>query len=492
MHQAPITRRATGAVWWSTLEITARYGVQFFVVLLLARLLAPSDFGLIAILLVFISIGTLLIDSGFSTALIQRQKTTADDEATVFWFTVGMSMLLFGTLWFSAPAIALFFEQPLLTPLLHLVAWILPISALSSVPDAILTQKLQFKARTKAQLISAIFSALVTITLAWRGFGVWSLAWQAVTAAATRGALLWLYSGWAPTGQFRKTSFHSLFGFGGYMLLSSLLDTLTIRLQSVLIGKLFDTRSLGYYTIAQSVQSAPTSIFGGILNRVGLPVFASVTNEPAKLAGALRLSIRVTLFIFIPCMVGIALIAKPLLEFFYGQRWGEAAPILTLLALSSAFWPLHVLNLSALSAQGHSNLFFRLEVMKKVIAITLILAFSTGGPVAIAGSVLISSLLGIFINTKYSGKLLGYGLKAQLIDLLPTIGLTALAAPVGWAILHWTTPGLFHLCVAVIATMATYIGAAIYFRNAALSEIVSLVQGFMDRSAPATFNPTKT
>lgn len=480
-----LTHRAVGAAWWSALEISARYGVQFVVVLALARLLSPGDFGLIAMLLVFTSIGTILVDAGFGTALIQRQTTSPDDETTVFWLNTAIGMTLFAALWFGAPAIAGFYGQPALVPLTRLVAFVLPISALSAVPDATLTQQLAFKARAKAQVAGALCSALIALVLAWSGYGVWSLAWQAITAAGVRAAMLWIYSGWRPIGRFRWASFHSLVGFGGYMLLSSLLDAISLRLQSLLIGVMFEPRALGYYTLAQSAQSAPTSFMGAILNRVGLPVFAAVGSNPAKLAAALRLSLRAALFIFVPCMTGMALMAGPLIELLYGQRWNAAAPILTLLALSSAFWPLHVLNLAALSAQGHSRRFFLLEVVKKLVAIGLILTFSSGGPTAIAGAVLVSSAFGVVVNTWYSGKLLDYGLVAQMRDQLPTLTLVAFAALTGWALLHWTIPSLGHTIAAILAAAAVYLGLAAVTGNQALKDLSSLARTFFSSPNPA-------
>lgn len=482
MPNTPLTRRAINATWWSTLEISARYGVQFLVVTILARLLAPADFGLIAMVLVFTSIGTLLVDSGFSTSLIQRQRTTADDETTMFWFTAGMSIFVSAVLWLSAPWIARFYSQPILTPLMRLLMWILPLSAICSVPDAKLTQQLKFRDRAKAQIIAACGSALVAITLAWSGYGVWSLVWQSITAVAIRSILVWQYSGWRPIGRFRISSFRDLFDFGGYMLLSGLLDTAFLRLQSLLIGKLFDARQLGYYSLAQNAQNAPTTLIGAVMNRVGLPLFSSVADQPAKLVGALRLSLRVALFVFVPCMIGIALAARPLIEILYGRRWAEAAPILTLLALSAAFWPLHVLNLAALNAQGHSNLFFRLELIKKTFGIILILACSPGGVIAIAGAVMTSSLIGVIVNTWYTGKLLGYTFWSQMMDQRNTFLLTMLAAGVGWAILHWNRPGIAATIAAFSASACTYLVVAWTSRDPTLKDIILLFSSARARS----------
>jgi len=469
-----ITKRAADATWWSTLEITARYSVQFVVMIVLARLLSPAEFGLFAMLLVFTSIAALLVDSGFGTALVQRQRTTDDDETTVFLFTIGISAVVAAILWLTAPAIAQFYSEPAVTPLLRLSLFALPLGALASVPDALLTQRLDFASRTKAEIVASLCSGVVAVVLAWRGFGVWALAWQAIVAIGVRALLLWAYSGWRPRGRFNESSFRGLLGFGSYMLMANLLNTLSTSLQSLLIGRLFDASALGYYTLAQNTQQAPASFVSGILNRVGLPVFSTVADQPKKLTGALKLSLRVAIFLFVPCMVGIAVIAKPLIITLFGERWAPAAPLLSILSLSTALWPLHVLNLTAISAQGRSDLFFRLEVLKRIVSICLILLFSPGGPIAIAWAVLASSLFAVAANTWYSGKLLGYGALAQLRDQRGTLTLSALAALPGWAVLHWTVPSIPSMAFAVAVAAATYLVGAIVGRHAALADIVGL------------------
>lgn len=468
--------RAANAAWWSTLEILARYGVQFVVMVVLARLLTPDDFGLIAMLLVFTSIGTLLVDSGFGAALIQRQQTTADDETTVFVFTMIVGVATALVLALSAPAIAVFFGQPKLIDLTRFMALVLPLGAFGAVPDALLTMKLDFKARARAEVTSSLCSGVVAIALALRGFGVWSLAWQGIVSIGVRGLLLWVYSGWRPRGYYRGASFRRLFGFGGYMLLSSLLNTVAVRLQSLMIGKLFDSSALGYYTLAQSTQSAPASFMGQVLNRVGLPVFSSIAHDREKLVVALRLSLRMAIFLFLPCMVGIAVIARPLMELLYGSRWSSAAPILSVLALGAALWPVHVLNLAAISAQGRSDLFFRLEIIKQLSGIFLILLFAQWGTLAIAWSVLAAGLISAGLNTYYSKRLLGYGWLSQLTDQWQTLILSAVAAATGWAILHWNKPDTLVMLAAILASAMTYLLLAVLTKNTALRELISVVR----------------
>jgi len=351
----------------------------------------------------------------------------------------------------------------------------LPLGALAAVPDALLTMRLDFRARARAEVIASLCSGIAAIALAWQGFGVWSLAWQGIIAIGVRAVLLWAYSGWRPLGRYRRASFRSLFGFGGYMLLSNLLDVIATRLQSLLIGRLFDSRILGYYTLAQNTQQAPASFMGGILNRVGLPVLSTIAQQPAKLRGALRLSLRAAMFLFVPCMVGIAVVAEPLVSTLYGPRWVPAAPVLSILAISTSLWPMHVLNLAAISAQGRSDLFFKLTVIKTVVGMGLVVVCSPGGPLAIAFGVLVASVFSVVVNVYYSKKMLDFGLLAQFADQRGTIVLSALAALGGWLVLH-ATRDAGGMILAILVAIIIYLGGAWISGQKALEDLVSLLR----------------
>jgi len=480
-----IERRAASAAWWSTVETLARAGAQFVVMVTLARLLAPEDFGLIAMPLIFTSVGALLVDSGFGVALIQRQQTTADDETTVFIFTVAAGALAAVVLAIAAPAIATFFHEPRLVDLTRAMALILPLGAFAAVPDALLTMRLGFKERARAEVIASTCAGIGAIVLALRGFGVWSLAWQGLASVAIRGAMLWRYSGWRPRGRYRAASFRSLFGFGGYLLLTALLNAVAMRMQILWIGKLFSAREVGYYTLAQNTQQAPASLIGSILNRVGLPVFSAIAADREKLLGAFRASLRMSMFLFVPCMVGIALGARPLIELLYGSRWSSAAPILSILAASAAMWPIHVLNLAVIGAQGRSDLLLRVELIKQTAAITLIAAVAHWGPLAIAWGVLASGFFGLTVNTHYTKVLLGYGAMAQLSDQSATLMLSAIAAVVGWITLHWAPPGLVGMFAAIAASAGVYVLLAVLTRNRALTGLQSVMRASLARNADA-------
>lgn len=464
------------AVFWSAVEIAARYLTQAAVTLILARLLTPDDFGLIALLVVFTSLGSLLTDAGFGSALIQRREIDADDETTVFIFNLGAGVVMAGLLWLGAGAIGRYFSQSELAALTRVAAFAIPLGALGAVPDALLTKRLNFLSRTQAQLIASFGSGSLAVFLAWRGFGAWSLVWQGIAASVLRSCSLWFFSGWRPCGIFRVASFRSLFGFGGYTLLGNLLYAISGRLQSAIIGKLFDARSLGYYTLAQSVPDAPMSLMGALLGRLGLPVFSTMSDHPDKLRDALRVSLRLSMFLFIPCMFGIALVARPLVVTLYGDKWSPAVPAVSLLAIASSIYPLHVLNLSVLNAQGRSDRSFRLEAIKNSSIVVLTLLAAPFGPNGIAGAMIVAGALCAFINTWYTQKTLGFGLVSQLLDQKDTILLTVLASIPAWCVLHWNALGVLPTIAAIAVAVLVYLGGAMMSHHPALNDLVGVLR----------------
>lgn len=474
-----LSQRTSRATFWSAAEILARYGVQTVVTILLARLLTPSDFGLLAMLLVFVAVGSMLTDAGFGTALIQRPSVTANDETTVFLFSNCVGLLSAVILYFSAPSIAAFYHQPALVALTHSIAWILPLGALGAVPEALLSKRMDFRARAQVQVLASLVSGGLAIVMALRGLGVWSLVAQALVASGSRSILLLITARWLPRGQFSLESFRALFRFGGFMLLASSLNTISSRLQSLLIGRLFDASSLGFFTLAQNASQVPTSLVGAVLGRVGLPVFSTMSDQPQKLRTALQLSLQVSMFVFFPCMAGIALIAAPLIETFYGIRWVAAAPMLSLLALAGAMWPLHILNLAALSAQGRSDRFLILELWKSVAGILLIVLAAHFGLIAIAAASLAASLWSAVINSWYSKKMLNYGILEQLGDQKIVFLLTTLAVATAWCVLHWMRPGIGSTIIAIAGAGCVYLGGAAAIRYPAWISLLEILRDIL-------------
>jgi O-antigen/teichoic acid export membrane protein len=474
-------RRATYAVWWSALEIGTRYGMQFVITMILARLLTPADFGLMAMLLVFITFATLLVEGGLGTALVQKQTTTDNEEASVFAVNLAAGLVLALAMWVLAPMIARFYSQQTLLPLLRAMVWLLPLGAIATVPNALLTQRLDFRRRAGAELVASIGSGAVALWLAWRGHGVWSLAWQSLSGAVLRACMLWWLSGWRPRGRFDQIAFRGMFRFGGCLLLANVLSVGALRLQALLLGRLFDARTLGAYAMAQDTQQAPTQLATSLLNRVGLPMFASVAQQPAKLAGALRLSLRLSMFVFVPCMAGIAVTATPLVRLLYGPQWSDVAPLLSILALAATFWPLHVLNLAALGALGRSDLILKLEIAKALVTVPLVLVAGPFGSTAMAWAALSASLACVWINTRYSHRLLDCGLRVQLREMAPTLLLTLAAAAAARLAMGFAGSSPWSLGLVITVSAATYATTAAAFRlqawRDALDFLRTLVSG---------------
>lgn len=435
-----LTHKSLTAVFWSGADVLIRQGLQFFVSILLARLLLPEDFGVIAMLYVFIGVAAVFVDSGFSSALIQHQDTTITDESTVFFFNLGMGAMAAIVLCVTAPWIAMFFESPILKSLSYVMALNLFIGTLGSIHSTLLTKALNFKVIMKVGSVATLFSGLLAVVLAWRGFGVWSLALQTLASSLITVALLWWWHPWRPRWEFNQYSLRRLFRFGSFMMLSGLLNMLYTQMYALLIGKLFSARDLGFYTRAENTKNLPVSVLTGVLNRVAFPVFSTIATDSDRLVRGLRKVIIIIMLLNIPVMLGLAVVAEPLVVTLFGAKWLPSVPFLQVLCLGGVLWPLHALNLNVLMAQGRSDLFFRLEIIKKCIGIPLIVLASLHSVMAIAWCQVLIGVFAFFINAHYSGVLLGYGPWRQLREIMP-FGLVAMvmAVIVGLTgqLLHW-------------------------------------------------------
>ena len=479
-----LKRRAFVATLWSGGDIVLRQGLQFSVTIMLARLLSPADFGIVAMLALFTGVASVLMDGGFSAALIQRQGVDHADESTVFWCNLGIAILLALVLFLAAPAIAYFYRTPVLVPLTRLMALVVVLGALGAIHSTLLTKQLDFRTQAKAGVVAALVSGIVAIAMAWRGYGVWALAVQAVAMAAVMTAMLWWLHAWRPAWKFSRASVRNLFGFGGYHLGSSLLEVLYARFYTLLVGRLFGARDLGLYNNAETTRQMPAGFFGSLLARVALPMFSSAAHDTAVLRRGVQLSIRGIMLVSTPVMLGIAALAEPLVLLLFGRQWLPAVSILRVLCLAGVLYPLHAINLQALMAQGHSRLMFRLELAKKAIGIVLILAGAWFGVMGIAWSQVAFSVVALAINTGYTRKLIGYGATAQLRDLAPSL----LAAILMSGVIHvtsrfWSAPPWLELGVLVPVGMLVYLALVWRSRMDAFSEVMALLRSARSRDA---------
>jgi teichuronic acid exporter len=454
-----------------------RKGLQFFVSILLARLLMPEDFGVIAMLYVFISLAGVFIDSGFSSALIQRQGITHTDESTVFFFNLCMAAFASFTLCLFAPWIAGFFGLPVLQSLTYVMALNLLIGAFGSIHNTLLNKALDFKTIAKVGVVASSVSGLFAIAMAWWGFGVWSLALQTLLSSLISVAFLWRWHQWRPRWEFSLVSLRSLFRFGGYMMLSGVLDTLYTQLYAVLIGKLFSARELGYYARADSTQQLPVAVLTSVLNRVAFPIFSEAAVDPARLKMGVRKILVTIMLLNIPVMLGLAVLAEQLIVTLFGVKWLPSVPFLQVLCLGGVIWPLHVINLNALMAQGRSDLFFRIEMIKKAVGLPLIVLASWHSVLAIAWIVVLQGVFAFFINAHYSRVLLGYGAWQQLRDTLPYFGVgLTMALSIWWGSQVMDLSPVVELAVLSVAGAVLYFVSCHFLRLAAFKEIVEIAK----------------
>ncbi len=414
-----LKQKTIDGLFWSFIDNISSRGITFIIGIILARLLEPSEFGLIGLITVFIAISSTFINSGFSAALIRKTDCTNKDYSTVFYFNLATGICFYLLLSVFSPAISRFFKEPLLNPLIKVLGIVLIIDSLTIIQRTILTKRVNFKLQTKISVISAIVSGIVGIIMALRGFGVWSLAGKQICQQALNSFLLWFWNKWRPLLTFSMTSFKELFSFGYKLLLSGLIDTIYRNIYNLVIGKYFSTAELGFYTRANSFKNLPSQNLEGIIGRVSYPVLSEIQNDPVKLKLGYKKLLKNTMFLSFILMAGMAAIAEPMIITLIGEKWRPSVIYLQLLCFVGALYPLHALNLNMLNVKGRSDLFLNLEIIKKILAVpTIIIGIIWGIKIMILG-MWINSLIAYYLNSYYSGRLINYPMNEQVEDILP-------------------------------------------------------------------------
>lgn len=402
---------------WSAIDIVVRQSMTFGISVALARLLTPSDFGAVALLAFFSGLSVVFVQSGLATALIQRQDIGFAEENAVFWANMAMAGTLAAIVVLSSPVIARFYGIPVLQPLLLVAAAQIVISALCSVHISLVNRDLRFDITTKVGLISSACSGLAALASALAGWGVWALALQILVAAAATTVAFWVISDWRPSWKIDLRPLGPLWRFGAYLSLSGVLEVIYAQGFALLVGKLHGIHELGLFNRASTTQALPGGILSAIIGRVALPLFSSRTGDAEALTKGLRISLRLALLGSVPLVVGLALTADLVMVCLFGVQWIKAAPILRILAFAGVFLPFHVLNLQMLLALGRSGEFLHLEIQKKVIGIAGAVIGSLFGIEGLAYALVFGSVASLVLNARPIGRLIGYPLGRQLLDV---------------------------------------------------------------------------
>jgi teichuronic acid exporter len=411
--------KATSGVIWSAFERFGQQGCAFFVQLVLARLLAPEEFGLIAMVVVFISISTVLIDAGFSRALVQRKEVTDSDLSTVFYFNLIVSFGVAGLLYLCAPFIASFYGLSDLSQILRFLSFGLILSALGAVHRSILTRNLLFKKLFWVSLPSVLVSGAVGIAMASCGFGVWSLVAQSLSMAFLSSFFLWFQVDWRPKWVFDGGCLKEMFPYGARLAISGVLDQGFQNIYVLIIGKVFSPVDVGYFQRARAFQQLPVVNFQSVLSRVAFPLLSTIQDDPLRMKSAVRKSLLVGALFAFTVMAGLAAVAEPMVVLLIGEKWLPSVPMLQALCIAGALFPVHSVNTNLLMATGRSDWFLRLEVLKKLLVVVNVLITYRYGVQCMIWGIVITSAISLIMNTYYTRRLIGYTLMMQLSDILP-------------------------------------------------------------------------
>ena len=472
-----LKQKTTKGLLWSSVERFSNQGMSFLFSVILARMLAPSDFGIIAMITIFFAVAQSFVDSGFSNALVRKTDRREEDFSTCFYFNIGVGIIAYIVLFLIAPLVASFYNQPILSPIIRITGLGVVLNSLCVVQQALFTIKIDFKSQAKVTLSATIISGVVGVVLAYQGYGVWALVWQGVVLSLVRMGLLWLMSKWRPTTGFSKSSFNYLFGYGSKLLASGLLDTIYNNIYPIVIGKFYTPVQLGNYSRALSFAQLPSSNITSILQRVTFPVLSTIQDDIPRLQANYRRLLKLSAFIVFPLMTGLAAVAFPMIRIILTPKWEGCSLYLQIICFALMLYPIHAINLNLLQVKGRSDLFLRLEVIKKIVGVCIMCITIPLGITAMCIGMVASSLIALFINTFYTGKLIDIGYLKQMRDLLPIFINSLLMGGVVFITIQFIMNDFFKLMVGGIIGGLYYLLSSYIFTRDEAAELKVLLNG---------------
>lgn len=405
------------SMFWVSVEVFGQQGIQLIVLVVLSRLLNPEDYGVLGLTSVFIIIAQVFLDGGFGLSLIRSQKNTNIDYSTVFYFNILISLFLIATIYFTSPFIADYYDSPKLKLVLKLVALTILIDGLGLIQRTILTKNMEFQKLSFIQICSGFISGVFAIVMAYRGFGIWALVAQRIIMSIINTIGVWIASKWRPTSEFSYSAFKRHFSFGSKLLLSGVIDRIFYNSYTLIIGKIYDPLSLGYYTQAVKIHDLPVINFSTIISKVSISKLAPFKDNNDLLKREFQKLVKLSSYVSFPMMVLLAISAYPLIFTFLGEKWIPSVKYIQVLALAGTIYPLHVLNLSIINIKGKSGLFLKLEIVKKILTIIVILLTYRYGILSMVAGQVVLSYMSFVVNSFFSGNLIGYKMLDQVKDI---------------------------------------------------------------------------
>lgn len=471
------------SLFWKFFERIGTQLIQFGVSIALARILAPNDFGLVALITIFINVATVFVQSGLNTALIQKKNADDLDFSTVFIASLGIAAFVYAILFFSAPLISDFYNQESLTPVIRVLSLTLFIGVFNSIQNAYISKHMMFKKLFFRSVGAMLPSGAIGIGLALTGFGVWALVYQQLSNILIAVIIMWFTVPWRPSLKFSAQRIKGLFSFGWKLLCSSLLDVTFSNLRGLVIGKCFTPSDLAYYNRGDTFPYLAINNINASISAVMLPALSSCQDDRPQFKKMMRRSIITSTFIIIPMMAGLAAMAESVVKIVLGDAWLPCVPFVQLSCIMYAFYPIHTSNLSAINAMGRSDIFLKLEIIKKIQGLALLIGsylyFKT--PIGIAYGALVASLICTFINVHPNKKLIGYGYLEQIKDILPSIFLSSLMGGVVYVLGLIEMNIYFKIVLQIIAGICFYFGIAKILHFERLEYLIQTIKEFREK-----------
>ena len=470
---------------WKILERFGAQGVTFLVSIVLARLLDPTVYGTVALVTVFTTVLNVFIDSGLGGALIQKKNADDIDFSSVFYFNIIICSILYLMMFFFAPLISSFYKMPELTPIVRVLSLVLVISGIKNIQQAYVSRNMLFKRFFFSTLGGTIAAAIVGFVMAYMGYGVWALVAQTLCNTTIDTIILWITVKWRPKKVFSIQRMKVLFSYGWKMLLSSLIDTVYRESQQLLIGKIYTRSDLAQYNQGEKIPKLIVTNVNSSIDSVLFPAMSKAQNDISVVKKMTRRSIKISTYIMMPLMVGLGVCAKPLISLVLTDKWLPCLPFLRIFCFSYAFWPIHTANLNAIKALGRSDLFLKLEIIKKIVGVIALVSSMWISVMAMAYSLIITSVLGQIINSWPNKKLLDYSYLEQLKDMLPQIGLSIFMGTIVYCIQFIGLNAIFTLMVQIVVGAVVYILLSRLFHIDSFEYLVNTVKGLIHRKKEA-------
>lgn len=471
-----LKQKATKGFFWSAIGKFSNEGVSFLFTIILARLLMPSDYGVIAMVGIFFAIARTFVNSGFGAALIRKKDRTDADLNTCFYFNIVVAVISYVLLFFASPFIADFFNQPILSPLMKVMGITLIIGSFGIVQNTQFAYNINFKTTAKISLFSNIVGGLCAIGFAYNGFGVWALVLKEMITSLVGTGLLWLASSWRPKWVFSKDSFKYLFGFGSKLLASYLIGTIYENIYPLVIGKFYTPAQLGNYTRGLQWAQLPATNITSVIQSVTFPVMSEIQDDEERLEINYRRLLRTAAFVVFPVMIGLAAVASPLIRVVLTTKWDGAILYLQIICFGLMWYPIHAINLNLLQVKGRSDLFLRLEIIKRLTGLAILCISVSFGITAMCIGMVVDSIFALVANTYYNGRMMGLGFFKQIRDVLPIFLNALVMGGVVFFIIEYIPFEWLKLLIGIISGAIVYMIGAYLFTKRELQEVTDVLR----------------